>query len=445
MTLAHDTPVALQVWRERILHAQAQGETLAWRGLGSKDFWTQARRAQPCSVISTEGLGQDIEHEASELYVRVQAGARLSQVQAVLAAAGQCLAFEPPSFEVPGQSHGNTDASVGGMVACGLSGPARVSSGSLRDHVLGVSLINGRGEYLQFGGQVMKNVAGYDVSRVLCGSWGMLGLITQVSFKVLPQAPCEESLQVRLSAAQALALLSQWGTRAWPLHASVWMASEALDAQEGVEGVEAVEVPSAIQNWRGEPGNALGVWTLRFRGARASVKASLASLHAEFKQLGLVSVELSHHDALTLWASVRDQRMRFFKIPAPVRGSGASPPSSSPPSSPVLWRLSLPLAEQYRARALPSVATTLMEWHGALRWFWAPLSLGEQLRHEARQIGAQLSLWRTAPGLALETLEGSESFPSLLRPDLTRVSAQIQSQIQHAFDPHGVFDKGCLF
>ena len=438
MTLAHDTPAALQVWRERILLAQAQGETLAWRGLGSKDFWTQARRQRACSVISTEGLGQDIEHEASELYVRVQAGARLSQVQAVLAAAGQCLAFEPPSFEVQGQAGAIThDASVGGLVACGLSGPARVSSGSLRDHVLGVSLINGRGEYLQFGGQVMKNVAGYDVSRLLCGSWGMLGLITQVSFKVLPQAPCEESLQVRLSAAQALALLAQWGTRAWPLHASVWMPLEAFEGGEGIEGIEGQDTSKDLN---GVAGSELGVWTLRFRGARASVRASLSSLHAELKQLGLVSVELSAHDAWTLWARVRDQQMRFFKIPSPDLEA-----SASPPAVPVLWRLSLPLAEQYRARALPSVATTLMEWHGALRWFWAPLSSGERLRQEARHIGAQLSIWRAPPALALEPLESTASLQSWLRPDLTPTSAQIQSQIQHAFDPHGVFDKSCLF
>src|SRR5690606_33284284 len=131
-----------------------------------------------------------------------------------LATRGQCLPFEPPHFG-PG-------ATLGGMVAAGISGPARASAGAVRDYVLGLQMINGRGEHLGFGGQVMKNVAGYDISRLMAGSWGSLGLITQVSLKVLPVAPAEATLRFALPQAQALDLLQRWGGQPLPLNASRW-------------------------------------------------------------------------------------------------------------------------------------------------------------------------------------------------------------------------------
>jgi len=427
MSFTHDTPVGLQGWQERILHAHHHGEALALRGLQTKDFFTRHRLQQPLSVLSTAGLGASIEHEPSELYVRVQSAASLSMVEAVLDKAGQCLAFEPPGF-LRNASPSEANASIGGMVASGLSGPARVSAGSLRDHVLGVSLINGRGEYLQFGGQVMKNVAGYDVSRLLCGSWGMLGLITEVTFKVLPKAPCEQSLQLRASQSQALSLLAQWGTRAWPLNASVWAP------------------PSSGGHPSSDPSRHdkdVGTWTLRFRGATASVKASVENLHAEFKRLGLVSLELTAMQAQTFWTSVKDQQHGFFVSPP-----GEEPPEDTASSVNVLWRLSLPLNLQHHTQALPSSPQAFMEWHGALRWFWAPLSQGLALRQEAASIGAQLTLWKTPhllPAQALSPTLSSTDLAALLRPALSPASAKLNTQIQQAFDPNGVFYNGCLF
>ena len=427
MSFTHDTPVGLQGWQERILHAYHHGEALALRGLQTKDFFTRHRLQQPLSVLSTAGLGASIEHEPSELYVRVQSAASLSMVEEVLDQAGQCLAFEPPRFLLK-DSPSVANASIGGMVASGLSGPARVSAGSLRDHVLGVSLINGRGEYLQFGGQVMKNVAGYDVSRLLCGSWGMLGLITEVTFKVLPKAPCEQSIQVRASQSQALALLAQWGTRAWPLNASVW-------APPSHDGHHFSDPRHHDQE--------SGTWTLRFRGAAASVKASVESLHAEFKRLGLVSLELTAMQAQTLWSSVKDQTHGFFVSPPGVDSSAENASSFN-----VLWRLSLPLTQQHNTQALPSSPQAFMEWHGALRWFWAPLSQGLALRQEAATIGAQLTLWKTPPCLEAQALASSltsSATAALLRPALSHASAKLNTQIQQAFDPKGVFYNGCLF
>ena len=417
MAPTHHPPVALQAWQERILQAHRQGKTLSLRGMGSKDFFTHPRLRTGTAPLSTEGLGQAIEHEPSELFVRVQAGARLSQVQAVLDQAGQCLAFEPPSFFPTDLASDNPhDATVGGMVASGLSGPARVSSGSLRDHVLGVSLINGRAEYLQFGGQVMKNVAGYDVSRLLCGSWGMLGLITEVTFKVLPCAPCEESLQVRMSGPQALSKLASWATRAWPLNASVWAPSQDDDEH-------ASQAP--------------GLLTLRFRGAMASVKASLESLHAEFRRLGLTALTLSAIEASSYWNSVKDQQHGFFRD-----SCCAGTQSEVDASERLLWRLSLPLSEQHQGQPLPSMGPAFIEWHGALRWFWAPIGETETLQLEASRMGAQLTLWRPAPDVAPERLGPLTPF---LRPPLSAASVKLHRQIQLAFDPKGVFNNGCLF
>jgi glycolate oxidase FAD binding subunit len=152
--------------------------------------------------------------------VTVRAGTPLAELEALLANKGQCLPFEPPRFGAGG--------TVGGMVAAGLSGPARASVGAVRDYVLGVQMVNGRGELLTFGGQVMKNVAGYDVSRLMAGSWGTLGVITEVSLKVLPVAPAEATLKFEcLTRPGAAPQLNRWGGQPLPLNASCWVRRAA--------------------------------------------------------------------------------------------------------------------------------------------------------------------------------------------------------------------------
>src|SRR5436309_2695085 len=143
-------------------------------------------------------------------------GTPLAQLEATLAEQGQCLPFEPPHF--------GRGATVGGMVAAGLAGPSRAALGSVRDHLLGATLLNGRGELLSFGGQVMKNVAGYDVPRVLAGSLGTLGVICEVSLKVLPMASATATLRFEIDEAQALQQLAVWSAQPLPLNASAWWA-----------------------------------------------------------------------------------------------------------------------------------------------------------------------------------------------------------------------------
>ena len=186
---------ALRRLIDHVQSARAAGAQLAIRGGGTKDFYGEAPQGEPLATTVLEGISS---YEPSELVVTARCGTSLAELEAVLAERGQCLPFEPPHFAAGG--------TVGGMVAAGLAGPARASAGSVRDYVLGATMLDGRGEVLTFGGQVMKNVAGYDVSRLLAGSMGILGVILEVSLKVLPisaSAWRSGMLALRLAGARA--------------------------------------------------------------------------------------------------------------------------------------------------------------------------------------------------------------------------------------------------
>ena len=162
---------------ERIREAGARKTPLRIRAGGSKDFYGRTLSGEVLDVSSYKGI---VAYEPKELVLTVRAGTPLEEVESALAGERQMLPFEPPHFG------GGT---IGGAVACGLSGPRRPYAGAVRDFVLGTRIVNGKGEDLSFGGRVIKNVAGYDVSRLMVGSLGTLGVITEISFKVLPAPP----------------------------------------------------------------------------------------------------------------------------------------------------------------------------------------------------------------------------------------------------------------
>jgi glycolate oxidase FAD binding subunit len=176
---------ALQLLIDRVHSARAAGAQLCIRGGGSKDFYGEALQGELLDTRVLEGISS---YEPTELVVTARCGTSLAELEAVLAEKGQCLPFEPPHFGEPAAPSKARGATLGGMVAAGLSGPSRAAVGSVRDFVLGATLLNGNGEVLSFGGQVMKNVAGYDVSRLLAGSLGTLGVILEASLKVTPIA-----------------------------------------------------------------------------------------------------------------------------------------------------------------------------------------------------------------------------------------------------------------
>ena len=266
-------------------------------------------------------------------------------------------------------------------MASGLSGPARASAGAVRDFVLGVKLINGRGEELTFGGQVMKNVAGYDVSRLMAGSMGTLGVITEVSLKVLPVAPLEATLRFDCSQAQALQWLHGWGGQPLPLNASCWLHEE---------------------------GQRTGTLYLRLRGAQAAVQAACDTLC----QLPGATRENAQQVAAD-WQACRNQQLPWFQARSETQD---------------LWRLSVPQT----APVLDLPEPPLIEWHGGQRWVRAHASQGEHLRQVASDAGGHATLF-IANGADSE--RATARFDALKRP-LARIHRNLKTQ----FDPAGILN-----
>jgi len=382
-------PEYLQVLEDivqRISHARSvpahSRKPLRVRGGGSKDFFGSQLHGD---VLETRGLQGIVSYEPTELVVTVRSGTLLSELEALLHTHNQCLPFEPPHF-------GHAGATVGGLVASGLSGPSRASVGATRDFVLGARFINGLGEHLTFGGQVMKNVAGYDVSRVLAGSWGTLGLMTEVSLKVLAFAPCEASLVCTLGQPEALQLLHRWGGQPLPLNASCWQC---------------------------DPGAASGRLTVRLRGAQAAVRAALPKMQADVEAQGGQAQPADAEAAMFFWDAMRNQQHAFFTRP--------------PNENDCLWRLSV--AQTTPVLDLPYAQC--VEWQGAQRWVWAPASAASQLHALAAQAGGHASLFRRPAGALADVDAGVPVFSAL---DATQ--QRIQTALQAEFDPDGVFSTG---
>ena len=393
MLLDTDTSPALALvaeFTDRIKAAAAARTPLRIRGGGSKDFYAQSLQGDVLDMTRLAGVTS---YEPSELVVTALAGTPLAELEALLATQGQCLPFEPPHFSagatVPQPVGGSlysgaatgSAATVGGMVAAGLSGPARGSTGAVRDFMLGVRFINGNGEELTFGGQVMKNVAGYDVSRLMAGSMGTLGVITEVSLKVLPIPPAEATLRFDCSQAQALQWLHAWGGQPLPLNASCWLHEEGSDT---------------------------GTLYLRLRGAVAAVKAACHTLG----KLPSATLEDPVQVAAD-WQACRNQQLPWFL---------------ARPGTQDLWRLSVPQT----APVLDLPESPLIEWHGGLRWVRAERQHADALQQAARNAGGHATLFMAAS--AGEAWAG-QRFGDL-RPPLDRIHRQLKAE----FDPAGIFN-----
>ncbi len=285
---------ALEAIRARVREAGARGRPLRLRGAGTKDFYGEALAGDVLDLTEYEGI---VAYDPSELVLTARCGTRLSALEAALAAAGQFLPFEPPAFA--------GDPTLGGIVAAGLSGPRRMYAGAARDFVLGVRLMGADGELLRFGGEVMKNVAGFDVARLLCGSLGILGILTEVSLKVLPLPRQEETLRLELDYPRACAQFAHWAARPLPLSAAAWHEGRA--------------------------------W-VRLSGAAPAVQAARAQIGGE---------RVAVAEARAWWEDVRHQRLGLFEAAS-------------------LWRLSLPgTAGALPQLPVPRLA----DWGGAVRWY----------------------------------------------------------------------------
>lgn len=373
-SLNNDTPTDLIA---QVRDASAARTPLNIVGGDTKAFYGASTKGQTLNVAAFGGI---VAHEPSELVITVRAGTPLAEVEAALAEKGQHLPFDPPHFGA-GSGAGGT---VGGAVAAGLAGPARATIGGVRDYVLGAQFINGEGEWLTFGGQVMKNVAGYDISRALAGSMGTLGVITHLSLKVLPVAPAEATLVFRLGQRDALEQMHRWGGQPLPLNASCWVKDRTQpDAPE--------------------------LLFVRLRGAVAAVESASERMAREAG-----GHRMDQTLAASDWAACRDQTLPFFQ----------------PPSSALcLWRLSLPQT----APVLDLPFEPLIEWQGAQRWLWAPASAAAQIRTVAASAEGHATLFRA----------GTDGAPSVPRFDVeSRALQATTARLRAAFDPRGIFNPG---
>jgi glycolate oxidase FAD binding subunit len=303
-------------FRSRIL----ERKPLRLKGGGSKDFYGGPLQGE---VLDTRGHSGIIGYEPTELVITARAGTPLAEIESALTARRQVMACEPPHFGA---------ATVGGMVAAGLSGPRRASAGSLRDFVLGVKLMDGEGRELNFGGQVMKNVAGFDVSRLIAGSLGTLGLILEVSLKVLPVPVAEATLRFELPQDQALDAMNRWAGQPVPLAATCWLGD---------------------------------VLTLRLCGAQAAITTACKNMGGE---------RITEPEAAAFWVALREQTNAFF----------VGPDTHGP-----LWRLSLPSVTP----PLDLPGPQLIEWGGAQRWLRGFVDVAS-LREMAAKAGGHATLFR---------------------------------------------------
>ena len=247
----------------RVAEAFAEGKRLAIQAGGTKDFLGEKATGEALDVTGHRGI---VSYEPGELVLTARAGTPLTEVEAALASENQMLAFEPPHF--------GASATLGGTVAAGLAGPARPFTGAARDFVLGTRIVNGRGEALRFGGEVMKNVAGYDLSRLMAGAFGTLGVLLDVSLKILPRPRKQVTLVFEQDAEQSLTHFSDCALKPWPITGACWDAGRSY---------------------------------LRLAGAATSVDSAQRRLGGE-----------TLADDTTFWRDLREQRRGFFNDDRPL-------------------------------------------------------------------------------------------------------------------------------
>jgi glycolate oxidase FAD binding subunit len=266
------TDTAIAAIAARVADCAARRQPLRIRAGGTKDFYGARQDGETLDVSACRGI---VAYQPKELVLTVRAGTPLDEVEAALAAERQMLPFEPPRFE----GDGGGRATIGGTVAAGLSGPRRPYAGAVRDFVLGTRIVNGKGEDLAFGGRVIKNVAGYDVSRLMTGALGTLGVLTEISFKVLPQPAAETTLAFEMNQEDGIQAVNRWAGQPLPLSATAWEDRRLR---------------------------------VRLSGAPSAIEAAKRKMGGE------------EVDAAAYWRDLREHRLPFFTPDAP------------------LWRLSVP-------------------------------------------------------------------------------------------------------
>ncbi|WP_374470616.1 glycolate oxidase subunit GlcE [Phenylobacterium sp.] len=376
-----ETPASADEVQALIAAAGAAGRTLEVVGAGTK------RAVQPVradALLSLARMDRVVDYAPEELVLTVEPGARLADLEALVAAEGQMLPFEPPHLTTLLGTAGQP--TVGGAVAANLSGPRRIRAGAARDHVLGFAGVTGRSEVFKAGGKVVKNVTGYDLSKLMAGSWGTLAVMTEITLKVLPAGRTEATLLV----------FGLDERRAGELMTVAMGTSAEVSGAAHLPAFAAGRPPLAAE---------MPVTALRLEGFPASVQARAESLMAELRRFGRIEALDAGHSR-GFWAQVREVEA-FAADPRP------------------LWRVSVPPAAGWRVGDA-RLGDPLYDWAGGLVWLLSEQP-AERVRDAARALGGHAALWR-GEGPAFEPLSGA----------LAALSARVKA----AFDPLGVLNPG---
>lgn len=367
----------IDAFREQILNAAQNNAQLSIEGGGTKSWYGNPNRFTKLDTRTYSGI---LEYQPEELVITACAGTPLKDIEAALKEKNQALPFEPPHF--------GEQATFGGAIAAGLAGPGRISAGNFRDFVLGARILDGKGQDLSFGGKVMKNVAGYDVSRLLPGSMGTLSLLLEASVKVLPQPAATATLRCQISQEKALRVLNEWAGQPLPLSASCW-----------------------IGNASGE-----GELSIRLAGAAAAVKSALPLINSL-----VMASEVDPQSAEAFWNDLREHQLAAFGMLA---------------GDQTLYRLALPAA--CGKIDIPHAEDELvLEWHGQQRWIKAP---GNEATFTAIK-----NIASSHGGHATRFKQGANLDPAFQRFTLLSEQAHskaletVQERLRFAFDPAGVF------
>ena len=368
----------VDAFREQILNAAKTKTPLSIEGGGTKSWYGNPNNYAKLDTRSYSGI---LEYQPEELVITACAGTPLKEIEAALKEKNQVLAFEPPHF--------GENATFGGAIAAGLAGPGRITVGNFRDFVLGARILDGKGQDLSFGGKVMKNVAGYDVSRLLPGSLGTLSLLLEASVKVLPKPAATATLRCQISQEKALKALNEWAGQPLPLSASCWIGS--------AKGGD-------------------GELTFRLAGAAAAVKAAIPLMSS------LVNAsELNEEVAEDFWSNLREQKLSTF---------------GNLSADQTLYRLALPAACGPIAISGAN-DDIVLEWHGQQRWIKAS---GDEATFTAIK-----AIANSHGGHATRFRQGANVDPSYQRFTLLTEQAHskaleaVQERLRSAFDPAGVF------
>jgi len=368
----------IEAFREQILNAAKTNAPLSIEGGGTKAWYGNPNRFTKLDTRTYSGI---LEYQPEELVITACTGTSLKEIEAALKEKNQVLAFEPPHF--------GEHATFGGAIAAGLAGPGRISMGNFRDFVLGARVIDGKGQDLAFGGKVMKNVAGYDVSRLLPGSMGTLSLLLEASVKVLPKPAATATLRCQISQEKALRVLNEWAGEPLPLSASCWVGN----SKEGD-----------------------GELTIRLAGATAAVKAAIPLIGSL-----VLAKEIDPETAEIFWNDLREQKLSSFT------NLGADQ---------TLYRLALPAV--CGLLAVPNSSDDLvLEWHGQQRWIKAA---GDEatfaaMKQLANSQGGHATRFKQGANIDLSF----ERFTLLSEQVHSKALEAVQARLRSAFDPAGVF------